>query len=323
MEFYLEQEALDRATPTDSNVQKDEKTNKLFSELEQGLNEIYDKTSGNIKKVLSDNEGSEYIKLELPIGEKSTEKAQHILDTLDSNLASIENTANTYWNKVKTATFWSSLTEDVGSKLGTVVATASKGVSEIMNGTSTGKTDLTEANREEEGGKESEQRLALAGNRTEAELKELATNKSIYLEALEGKSFQKMDVTAKTDEINVLLKQDKDLQKLMSEIVPQDVSYEDFWSIYFTNREEILEKERKRKALLDKTVGKEVEEEEVSWDDDEEEDEDESNGSAQPMKSVKRDSNSDSRGDVAAKDSTNGRIEEEEEEDDDEDDGWE
>lgn len=322
MEFYLEQEALDRVTPTDANVQRDEKTNKVFSDLEQGLYQIYDKTSGNIKKVLSDSEGSEYIKLDLPIGEKSTEKAQQILDTLDSNLASIENTANTYWNKVKKATFWSSLTEDVGSKLGTVVATASKGVSEIMNGgASIGKTDPTEANGEEEREKESEQRPALAGNRTEAELKELTTDKNIYLEALEGKSFQRMDVVAKTEEINLLLKQDKDLQKLMSEIVPQDVSYENFWSIYFTKREEILEKERKRKALLDKTVGKEVEEEEIGWDDDEEEDE--SNGSAQPMKSAQNDSNSDSRGDISVKGSANGQMDKRIEEEEDDDDGWE
>lgn len=257
MEFYLEQEALDRVTPTDANVQRDEKTNKVFSDLEQGLYQIYDKTSGNIKKVLSDSEGSEYIKLDLPIGEKSTEKAQQILDTLDSNLASIENTANTYWNKVKKATFWSSLTEDVGSKLGTVVATASKGVSEIMNGgASIGKTDPTEANGEEEREKESEQRPALAGNRTEAELKELTTDKNIYLEALEGKSFQRMDVVAKTEEINLLLKQDKDLQKLMSEIVPQDVSYENFGPYISLREKKFWRKRGRERHYLTKQWGK-------------------------------------------------------------------
>lgn len=85
-------------------------------------------------------------------------------------------------------------------------------------------------------------------------------------DSIESDDISDFNVDSKTDEISKLLKTYPDLNNLMNELVPIDLSYKLFWYRYFKQFDEI-----KRVDELRKKLTQENEEEEFDWDDDEEE----------------------------------------------------
>lgn len=236
MEFFYDEQAVANEEP--SSAEHDEKTEEVFHKFESEVTKQYQRTTDALKHMV--NEDAQGVKLNLPLDQDASETAQRYLKQLDSNLHNVENLALNYWNKVSDAGFWPSMTSKLGSKLEQIV-----------------KIDDPASDSRQSA------QSAAGGNRTEAELKALSTNKAIYLNN-ESSSEEDFDADAKTSEIAKILEQDKDMAHLMNEIVPAEISYKEFWRIYYQQRQRILDMENKRKNLL---AGKETEEEEVGWDD--------------------------------------------------------
>ncbi|AJU98479.1 AFH_G0009480.mRNA.1.CDS.1 [Saccharomyces cerevisiae] len=223
---------------------RDDKTNEAFQKLEEEVNKRYEKTTSAFKKLVIEKDDG--IEINLPISNETTETAQKYLKKLDENIHSVESLAQSYWSKMKTKNFWS-------------------GFSSFDNAAENDSNDKDESSKENE--------IAVGGNRTEAELRTLSKDKSVYLDNKMDLQLDPFDVDEKTEEICSILQGDKDISKSMNDIVPHKISYKDFWHIYFLQRNKILDKESKRKEILSKKE-KETEEKEVEWDDEEEEDDD-------------------------------------------------
>lgn len=301
MEFFYDEQAV--ANEEALVKENDGKTEEAFHKLEDEVNKQYEKTTSALKNLVEESEDG--VRINLPLDSAVSEKAQRYLQQLDSNLQSVETLAQNYWTKVANPGFWSTMTGTLGDKLERVVQ---------VSGSPEVKTE--EPNEATQ--------AAVAGNRTDAELRELSRNKGIYLEHTMTLATN-FDVDAKTDEIARLLEQDKDLAKLMNEIVPQGITYKDFWNVYFLQRKRILDMEDKRKRILENKVAEE--EEEVGWDDDMEEgevDEDESVIVINEDSTIENQHNLDGKTkEVVAKIETTDKAEEEENEGDDDDDDWE
>lgn len=220
---------------------RDDKTNEAFQMLEEEVNKQYEKTTSVFKKLVVEKDDG--IEINLPISNETTEAAQKYLKKLDENIHNVENLAQSYWSKMKTKTFWS-------------------GFGSVNNTIKNNSVDIGQDLKEKE--------IAVGGNRTEAELRTLTKDESIYLDNEMDLKEESFDVDEKTDEICLILQNDKDISKLMNDIVPHQISYKDFWHIYFLQRNRILDKETKRKEILSKKE-KEAVEEEVNWDDEDEE----------------------------------------------------
>lgn len=239
---------------------RDDKTNEAFQKLEEEVNKRYEKTTNAFKKLVVEKDDG--IEINLPISNETTEAAQKYLKKLDENIHNVESLAQSYWSKMKTKNFWS-------------------GFSDANNSTNNDHNDEGESSKENE--------IAVGGNRTEAELRTLSRDKSIYLGNKMELQREPFDVDEKTEEICLILQNDKDISKLMNDIVPHQISYKNFWNIYFLQRNKILEKESKRKEILSKKE-KETEEKEVEWDDeDEDEDEEEAADDNKPEEEAKAD----------------------------------
>lgn len=301
MEFFYDEQAV---ANEDALVKgNDGKTEEAFNKLEDELSKQYEKTTSALKNLVEESE--EGVKINLPLNSEVSETAQRYLQHFDSNLQSVETLAQNYWTKVANPGFWSTMTGTLGKKLEGVVQVS--GSPEMK---------LEDSNKAAQ--------AAVAGNRTDAELRELSINKGIYLEHTINLDAS-FDVDAKTDEIARLLEQDKDLAKLMNEIVPQVITYKDFWNVYFLQKEKILDMEDKRKRILENNVAER--EEEVDWDDDVEEgevDEDESVIVINEDSTIENQDNLNSKTEeVAAKIETTGENDGNEDDDDDDDDDWE
>lgn len=268
MDFYYEQQTPQETPHEGTPAPKDEKTNQVFSKFENDLNSAYEKTAEGIKNIMNDTNERDGVQLDLPIDEATSEKAQALLSSLDQNLAKVETMASSYWDTVKKPSFWSSISDNLGSQLDKVVKITADSLGADGESAESSQVDITSNNQ------------TIAGNRTEAELKELSINKQIYLDGKNKQDGSKIDIDSKTDEISEILKNNKDLDALMNTLVPVEISYVEFWSIYFVKKDEILKREETRKNIL--TAGskgkngeeqkdtKQAQQEEVNWDDDEE-----------------------------------------------------
>lgn len=78
----------------------------------------------------------------------------------------------------------------------------------------------------------------------------------------------KFDVESRTDAIARDLEKADELRRAMDKLVPEQVSYPDFWARYYYLRHLIEIEEQNRRDLL---KGTQEPEEEVAWDDDEDE----------------------------------------------------
>ncbi|CAI1819525.1 hypothetical protein SEUBUCD646_0B01980 [Saccharomyces eubayanus] len=224
---------------SNSGVQgRDVKTNEAFQKLEEEVNKQYEKTTSAFKKLVVEKDDG--IEINIPISDETTEAAQKYLKKLDDNIHNVENLAQSYWSKMKTTSFWS-------------------GFGSINDTTDDASADNFEG-LEEKG-------IAVGGNRTEAELRTLSKDRSVYLNNKMDLEKEPFDVDEKTDEICLILQGDKDIARLMNDIVPHKISYKNFWNIYFSEKNRILDKESKRKEIL----LKKEKEAEVAWDDEDEE----------------------------------------------------
>lgn len=302
MEFFYDEQAV---ANEDALVKgNDGKTEEAFNKLEDELSKQYEKTTSALKNLVEESEDG--VKINLPLNSEVSETAQRYLQHFDSNLQSVETLAQNYWTKVANPGFWSTMTGTLGKKL-----------EEVVQISGSPEMKLEDSNKAAQ--------AAVAGNRTDAELRELSINKGIYLEHTMNLDAS-FDVDAKTDEIARLLEQDKDLAKLMNGIVPQVITYKDFWNVYFLQKERILDMENKRKRILENNVAEG--EEEVGWDDDVEEgevDEDESVIVINEDSTIENRDNLNSKTEeVAAKMETTGENDGNEDDvDDDDDDDWE
>ncbi|CUS21220.1 LAQU0S02e08768g1_1 [Lachancea quebecensis] len=249
MEFFYEEQATGNGEQlVDGELKSDKNTEKAFQELEGTIDEQYQRTARALKKFVNDERD---VELNIPLDSRISEKAQGALDSLDTQLQTVEHLAQGYWKKVSTKSFWSSVTNTLGSKLDEVVK-----INEPQSATNRSQTPEAKA------------ATPVAGNRTEAELRMLSSNDKVYLEN-EDELPDDFKVDEYTADISQLLTENKSLELLMNALVPEKLSYQDFWNIYFLKKDKILEMERKRKELLKKK--EEEEDKEVDWDDEEEE----------------------------------------------------
>lgn len=254
MEFFYEEQAL--ANDPHKKEDHDEKTDEAFHKLEDEVSKKYDETAKTFKGLVSD--AGEGVKLNLPLDPAISEKTQRYLGQLDSNLQNVEKLAQDYWTKVSNGGFWSNVTSNLSNKFEQIVQFGEEG----------DEGGSEEVNKDNDGGNNNESSKAVVGgNRTETELKTLSTDKLLYLnnKLPLPKDF---DADSKTQEISQILEKDMDLANLMNAIVPQEISYEDFWNIYFTQRQRILEMETTRRKILENKET--TKEEEVAWDEEEE-----------------------------------------------------
>lgn len=268
MDFYYEQQTPQETPHEGTPAPKDEKTNQVFSKFENDLNSAYEKTAEGIKNIMNDNNEGDGVQLDLPIDEATSEKAQALLSSLDQNLAKVETMASSYWETVKKPSFWSTISDNLGSQLDKVVKITADSLSADGESAASSQVNLNIKNQ------------TIAGNRTEAELKELSINKQIYLDSKNKQNGSKIDIDSKTEEISEILKINKDLDTLMNALVPLEISYVEFWTVYFAKKDEILKREETRKKILtagsngkhgeEQKDAKELQQEEVNWDDDEE-----------------------------------------------------
>lgn len=288
MEFAYDEDALNQEAT--EKIKKDQKTNEAFDKLENELGGVYEIASSKLKSLVKEDKDG--IKLDLPIDEATTKKAQEYLSTLDSNLAQVENVASSYWNKVTTPNFWSSVTDKLSVQLDNVI-----------NLTATEEKNQTTGNTS-----------SIAGNRTEAEIKKLCNNKDIYLKYEKINLNPNFDIEGKTEEISKILESNKELEALMNSIVPQEIKYKDFWNIYFVKKSEIVEMEEKRKKLLEEAASRE---EEICWDDDDDNDETREESPVIVKKEDAIEASTEPKREISSeKTETNKTIEEEEDDDD-------
>ncbi|SCV03978.1 LAMI_0H12464g1_1 [Lachancea mirantina] len=236
MEFFYEEQATSNGPESSKN--HDDKTDEAFRLLESEIDAGYNRTTTVLRKFMDD---SKDIELKLPIDEELSNKTQEVLGKLDTKLQGVENMAQSYWKRVSSGPFWSSLTQQA-DKLNDISA------------------------KDSEGGNVTLKSATLAANRTEAELKSLSVDASIYLEG-NVKVPESWNPDEKTSEIAALLEKEDELRALMNRIVPEKISYRDFWGIYMLRRNQILNTERKRKEILNHSTS---EVQEVDWDDEDE-----------------------------------------------------
>jgi len=119
----------------------------------------------------------------------------------------------------------------------------------------------------------------VTSTRTEAQLYALHTSPELFLTTAEDKNFddfkKSFKLGSKTEEISGLLKKNAELSKLSTKIVPEKVTYEEFWTRYFYLYDKILKEEVNRKELLKKgNETTDTKAENVEWSDDEDANED-------------------------------------------------
>lgn len=142
----------------------------------------------------------------------------------------------------------------------------------------------------------------------------LATGKEEQFVEFESKDF---NLDKMTDIITADLKEYPSLKKLMEQLVPEKVAYDQFWAKYYYMRKQISDQEQRRKKLLEQATESQ---ENLGWDDEDDEEE----GSTPTDKKSRtnetkasRPSSSEASYDVVSKTSALGQT------DDDDEDDWE
>ncbi|AAS53379.1 AFR008Cp [Eremothecium gossypii ATCC 10895] len=245
MEFAYEEAAIAQQEQNDAANPHDERTEQVFHTLERQVEKQYQRTADAIKNLMNDDE---YVELQLPLDANLTEKAQSVLNSLDKNLHTVEETAQSYWNQVSQKSFWSSMTGTISGKLNNVVRFVEGGSDDVST---TNKSTARDA-----------------GSRTAAQLWQLATDQNLYLAYKDP--VPEINIEERTEEIADLLKQDEALRKLMNTIVPTRIKYATFWAIYFSKRDKLLSIEENRRSVLEGYDMKSNLKEELTWDDDDE-----------------------------------------------------
>ncbi len=118
----------------------------------------------------------------------------------------------------------------------------------------------------------------VTSTRTEAQLYALHTSPELYLTNAQDETYDQFKksfkLDSKTEDIAALLKQNVELNKLSTSIVPEKVKYDEFWTRYFYLYDKILKEESNRKKLLKKgNDTNDTKSENVEWSDEEEGDE--------------------------------------------------
>lgn len=118
----------------------------------------------------------------------------------------------------------------------------------------------------------------VTSTRTEAQLYALHTSPELYLTNAQDETYDQFKksfkLDSKTEDIAALLKQNVELNKLSTSIVPEKVKYDEFWTRYFYLYDKILKEESNRKKFLKKgNDTNETKSENVEWSDEEEGDE--------------------------------------------------
>ncbi|CCH45134.1 General transcription factor IIH subunit 1 [Wickerhamomyces ciferrii] len=131
----------------------------------------------------------------------------------------------------------------------------------------------------------------VTSTRTEAQLYALHTSPELFLTTANDQSFElfkkEFNLNSKTEDISKLLKQNNDLKKLSTTIVPEKSTYEEFWTRYYYLFDKILKDETNRKKLLNKEVQpNDSKTKNLQWSDDED-DEDNENNTASSSKNDK------------------------------------
>ncbi|CAL9728722.1 protein Dos2p [Monosporozyma unispora] len=282
MEFFYDEEALNQNVDANKNesqndskdnkgktLEKDDKTNEVFDKFEDEVGNVYEKATSRLKDIMG-NDSSE-VNIQIPLMDDQTAaKAQEYIKTLDSNLANVENVATSYWNKVSSPSFWSNVTQNLSAQVDDIVKIVTENPAD----------DEGPLKRDDNDDMNKPRKSVIGGSRTETELRKLSNEKAIYLEYKKDSNYKELNIKDKTDEISALLKDDKDLARLMNKIVPELIAYNEFWLIYFNEKAKILAMEDKRMKLLatkdsDNKDCKD-ETEEIGWGDDDDEEEDSS-----------------------------------------------
>jgi hypothetical protein len=150
-------------------------------------------------------------------------------------------------------------------------------------------------------------RTQIYSTRLEAQLHALHTSEQPFLTETKETGYDEFsktfDVETCTDEIASKLEEHPELRKLMDSLVPEKVSYTDFWTKYFYMRCQIHEQEQKRKDLLSKVADNE---DQVGWDDEDEDDDEAKRGSGDATHSSSKESrnSSDNSYDIISKTSS-------------------
>lgn len=118
-------------------------------------------------------------------------------------------------------------------------------------------------------------RNQIYSTRLDAQLHALHTSTEPFLTTTKEDGFddfaKDFDVSSHTDDIAKDLEKYTQLRALMESLVPEKISYDQFWTKYYYMRKQLGEQEQKRKMLLEKAAHDESAD--ISWDD-EDEDED-------------------------------------------------
>ncbi|SCU99816.1 LANO_0F03818g1_1 [Lachancea nothofagi CBS 11611] len=253
MEFFYEEQAVGNGLESaQDQPEGDKSTEEAFQKFEGTIDRQYQKTAEVVKKFMNEERSLE---LNVPLEPHLSERAQVALDSLDHQLHNVENLAQDYWKKVSSNSFWSSMTDSLGSKFGEAVNVNS------------GKKDQDETPLN------SRAKIVtpVAGNRTDAELRLLSSDERVYLNN-ESSLTEGFDVDKHTSEIAALLESDKVLTQTMNAVVPEKISYSEFWNIFFSRRDNILAMEHKRKKLLEQKAQDGTP---VDWDEEEDDNDNE------------------------------------------------
>lgn len=243
MDFFYENAGI--LDDTNCEVEKGSKTDQIFQQLEAQIDQHYQHTTNAFKKIIRDPGA---IELKFPNNDELTKTAQDTFKKIDENIQNIEQIAQSCWNKVSSKSLWSAMTNNISnqfSQISTPQKNESKDVSAYNN--------------------------AMVNNNTEYKLNQLNTDKNLYLNSIESSS--NLDIDSYDAVISRLLNENPDLNNLMNLLVPEKISYQNFWSTYFNNRKKVLGDEpeimhalRTKVVASDEYVG-------IDWDYDGDDDE--------------------------------------------------
>ncbi|ANB13239.1 Dos2p [Sugiyamaella lignohabitans] len=194
-----------------------------------------------------------------------TKRAQIYIDTLDRDLEKIENAAGSYVGKIG---------KDVKSFLKDAVTVDAPGVLRGDDDSDSGEDapaeilfDVPEAIRTQ-----------IYSTRLDAQLHALHTSTQPFLTTTtepDYESFAKeFNIDTHTEIIAEDLDKYKPLRTLMESLVPEKVSYNEFWAKYYYMRKQIQDQELRRKILVQKASEQAGDEKDISWEDDEEDEDD-------------------------------------------------
>ena len=235
---------------------------------------------------------------------KAGENTTKVLDDLDSDLEKIENLTINYAQQLggQIGTFFKSQVGQAGA-VPAADESANQAPAGAWNWSGWGKQltgliagDSPEAVLSQE--KKTELLFSLpkgisAGTRAESQVHELQSDASIYLKAVESGEFKDYKVSDEqhaeakellsNDSLHLMAVYKKICQAKESEAKPaaekdaekdhdkveEKISDAEFWKVYFGKKDQIMQDEKKRRELLEKStnVGEDDDEEDFNWDD--------------------------------------------------------